>query len=1416
MQTLLHVGLDVGSTTVKLVILNEQLEIIHSQYKRHNSDFKTTVKNMLMSVFYQYKDSQMTINVTGSGGITVSKWFEVPFVQEVIACTKTIEETLKDVDVAVELGGEDAKITYFNNGVEQRMNGTCAGGTGAFIDQMAVLLDTDALGLNELAKNYQTIYPIAARCGVFAKSDIQPLINEGVNKNDIAVSIFQAVVNQTISGLACGRKIKGKVVFLGGPLYFLSELRNRFIDTLELKEEEAITPPNAQLFVALGAALSSLNSPIVSFKNFVDRLAHIDTMKSDDVKRLPPLFSNQADVDEFLKRHEKNKINQIDMSNYKGQAFLGIDGGSTTTKMVLMSEDGNILYEFYQGNEGNPLEVLKKGLIDLYEKLPSGIQIARSCATGYGENLIKSAFNVDMGEIETVAHYAAAEYFVPGVDFILDIGGQDMKCLTIKDGVINSVTLNEACSAGCGSFIQNFSQTLDIPIADFVNQAVLAENPVDLGSRCTVFMNSKVKQAQKEGATVGDIASGLSYSVIKNALYKVIKIRKPEDLGEKIIVQGGTFYNHAVLRAFELISGREVYRPSISGLMGAFGCALIAQKTYISGYSALISYEELKQFSYTQNVRRCQLCTNHCQLTVNQFSNHNKLITGNKCERGAGVQITHNEIPNLYQYKYERMFNYKPLPISKAKRGTIGIPRVLNMYENYGFWFTFFTELGYRVELSSTSTHTLYEKGMETIPSESVCYPAKLSHGHIISLIEKKVDIIFYPSIFFEKKEQAQANNQFNCPIVMSYSEVIKNNIDGLKSKEIKYMNPFISFHNKKATYRKLVEIFSDIPKKEIRNAFKKAAIEDDILKRDIRKKGEETLAYINKHQIKGIVLAGRPYHLDKEVNHGIDKLINSYGMAVLSEDSICHLGKVKRPLQIVDQWVYHSRLFAAASFVATQKNLELIQLNSFGCGLDAVTSDQVKTILENNNKVFTLLKIDEVNNLGSARIRIRSLKAALESRDTKGVVPQVIGIEESRTVFTKKMKQKHTILAPQMSPIHFHLLEKAFLSEGYHVEILKKVSDAAKEEGLKYVNNDACYPSIMVVGQLIYALKSGKYDLNNTSVVISQTGGGCRATNYISFIRRALKDAGFKNIPVISFSASRIESNPGFKFSISLIKKIILSIFYGDLLMRLLYRVRPYEKIKGQTNELYNQWMYKCIRFTQMGSMKQFKNIVGEIVKDFDNIPITDVIKPKIGLVGEILVKFHPDANNQIVDFIEEEGGEAVMPDLVDFFMYSLKNMEIKAKMLYYKPFSKFMSRIIINLVNRWRNPMVEALKASKRFTPPQSIHEIAKSAQRFISLGNQTGEGWFLTGEMVELIESDVPNIVCMQPFACLPNHISGKAMIKELRAKYPKSNIVAVDYDPGASEVNQINRIKLMLAVAYKNLEKEDIKAEKAIIA
>jgi predicted CoA-substrate-specific enzyme activase len=1410
MNNLFHVGIDIGSTTVKVVILDSKKEIIYSKYERHYSDIKKKLQQILQDAYKILEDAQLTIMITGSGGMNIANSIGASFTQEVVAATKAIKTYYPKTDVAIELGGEDAKITYFKDGVEQRMNGTCAGGTGSFIDQMASLLKVDAIGLNELAKSYSVIYPIAARCGVFAKTDVQPLLNEGVAKEDIAVSVLQAIVIQTVSGLACGRPIKGNVAFLGGPLFFLSELRKRFIEVLKLEENQMIFPENSQLYVAIGAALSSVDEKPLIFNSLISKIEEFGNTTEAESSRLEPLFNNNEEYEKFKSRHNRNSVKRRDLSTFDGECFLGIDAGSTTTKAALIDSEGSLLYTYYGSNEGSPINSTIKILKELYNKLPSKAKIVNSTVTGYGEGLLKSALNIDIGEIETVAHYKAADFFCPGVDFILDIGGQDMKCLKIKDGVIESILLNEACSAGCGSFLDTFASSLSMSIGDFASKALDSKKPVDLGSRCTVFMNSRVKQSQKEGATVGDISAGLSYSVIKNALFKVIKVKNPKELGEKIVVQGGTFYNDAVLRSFEMLSEREAIRPDIAGIMGAFGAALIAKERYEEGYKTkLLDEGQLNEFEIKTNISRCRLCSNNCLLTINKFGNGERFISGNRCERGAGKQVDHNSLPNLFEYKYERIFKYEPLSNSEAKRGTVGIPRVLNIYENYPFWFTFFTELGFRVELSDRSSSKLYEKGIETIPSESVCYPGKLVHGHVMDLVDKGVEFIFYPCITHEQKEQKEADNHFNCPIVVSYPEVIKNNMDILREHNILYMKPFLPFDNKKKMINRLygeLKVFN-IAENEIKQSINKAYEEQEKFKRDIQKSGEDTLKFIRENKLNGIVLAGRPYHIDPQINHGIPEMINSLGMAVLTEDSISHLGEVERPIRVVDQWAYHSRLYAAASFVSKENDLELVQLNSFGCGLDAVTTDQVQEILNGNSKVYTTLKIDEGNNLGAARIRLRSLKATILEREKNGFKLKKVDNKYKKIQFTKEMKKNHTILAPEMSPIHFQFIEEAFRQSGYNLVVLPSIDNKATDIGLKYVNNDACYPAIIVIGQLIEALQSGKYDLDNTSVIISQTGGGCRATNYIGFLRKALKDAGFENIPVISLNANGMEKNPGFKFSLNFLNKVMMGLIYGDLLMNVLYKVRPYEKIKGSANGLYERWAKICRDSLKSANKNNFKENIRNIVKDFDELEITNEVKPKVGLVGEILVKFHPTANNSVVNIVEEEGAEAVMPDLTDFLLYCAYNTDYRYKYLSGSKKSQILGKVTINIIEMYRETYKEALSNSNRFHPPKSIKDIAKGASTVVDLGHQTGEGWFLTGEMVELIENGAKNIICMQPFACLPNHVTGKGMIKELKRVYPDTNIVAIDYDPGASEVNQLNRIKLMISTAFENIKESE---------
>ncbi|MGY5216394.1 acyl-CoA dehydratase activase-related protein [Clostridium butyricum] len=1433
MGNILKIGVDIGSTTIKMVVIDQDEKILFKTYRRHLADIRNAFKSCLEDAESIIKDKKLTFSISGSGGMSLAEKLNVEFIQEVIASTKAIQINNPETDVVIELGGEDAKITYLNGGVEQRMNGTCAGGTGAFIDQMASLLNMDAGKLNEEAKSYTNIYPIAARCGVFAKTDVQPLINEGAKKCDIAISIFHAVVVQTISVLACGRPILGKVAFLGGPLTFLSELRKRFIEVLKLKDEDVIFPQDSELYVALGAALSCEGKSEYDYHSILARLEDIKGEEENKSDSLEPLFKNKQEYDSFKERHDKSVVKEIDISMAEGKCYLGIDAGSTTTKAVLINEKCEILYSYYAGNKGNPVDTAAGIIKEIYSNIPEGAKIVYSGVTGYGEHLLKEAFSMDIGEIETVAHYKAAKFFCPDVDFILDIGGQDMKCLRIKDGTIQSITLNEACSAGCGSFLQAFAKSLGFEIKDFAKKALFAKSPVDLGSKCTVFMNSKVKQAQKEGFTVEDIAAGLAYSVVKNSLYKVIKLRNPDELGNNIVVQGGTFYNEAVLRSFERLSGRNVIRPNIAGLMGAFGAAILAKENYearacyiddetaatveennISDnkndevkannihISTLVSKENVDNIEMKSTNSRCRGCSNSCLLTINRFPNGNRFIAGNKCDTPLGNNTKDRNIPNLYEYKYNRIFNYEPLELNKAKRGIIGIPRVLNMYENYPLWFTLFTNLGFRVEISEKSSKELYEKGLTSIVSETACYPAKMTHGHVEDLIEKGIKNIFYPCILHESREFKNATDTFNCPVVTSYAEVIKNNMDSLEENNVNFMNPFLPIANKSKLKKRLKDALSifNISQREINYAVDKAWDEQENFKKDIREKGVETLKYIKDHNIQGILLGGRPYHVDPEINHGMPKLINSLGFAVFTEDSVAHLGEIDGKLNVVDQWAYHSRLYRASNFIIDHDDINLVQLTSFGCGLDSITTDAVAEILECGSKIYTNIKIDEGSNLGAARIRLRSLKAAIEERRNKNIETSITKKDTKKFINPGKNK---TIIVPQFSPIHFNILESAFRACGYDLVVLNN-GDNAIDEGLKYVNNDICYPAIVVIGQVIEALKSGRYDLENTSILLAQSEGQCRFTNYTSVLEKALKEAGYEDLPVLSLSLAGVDKTNSLEgMNLDLVKKSIVGVIYGDLLSRVLHRVRPYEKIKGSADELYKKWTRICRESFEEPLKKNFKSIISSIIKEFEELPRIDVYKPKVGLVGELLVKFNPIANNSIVNMLEKEGVEVVHNDLLSLFLSSAKNQIFNYKHLDGKYISKLKGEITIKLIEKYQKVYIDALKKSRIFYVTEKIDEMAHNASKIISLGNQSGEGWKLPGEIMELENWGVNNVVCMQPFGCLPSHAVARGTIKALKKLNNKLNIVTIEYDPGSSEVNQNNRIKLMLASAFDKI-------------
>ena len=1660
----LRVGLDIGSTTVKAVVLDQSdslKDTLFSDYRRHHANVRATVAGLLVDIHKKLVelgrgDEPIRLSITGSGGLALADNLHVPFIQEVIAETEAIDKEYPQADVIIELGGEDAKITYLKPTPEQRMNGSCAGGTGAFIDQMSTLLDTDAAGLNEMAKSYENLYPIASRCGVFAKTDLQPLINDGAAKPDLAASIFTAVATQTIAGLASGRPIHGTVIFLGGPLFFMSELRAAFQRALEGKVDEFIVPTDAHLYVAYGSALQADTDSDDQGHHFEaytcdEILKRLDELKNlpSNTPTMPPLFPTEADREDFNKRHHKEHIHIGTLEGAHGPHFLGIDAGSTTIKATLVNDDREIVWSSYANNEGSPLTAAINIVKKIQSELPEGAWIARSCATGYGEGLITTGLHLDEGVVETMAHYRGAEMVSPGVTAVIDIGGQDMKYLAITDGVIDSIAVNEACSSGCGSFLQTFAMSMGLTIQEFTQKALASTHPVDLGSRCTVFMNSSVKQAQKEGASIEDIAAGLCYSVVRNALYKVIKLRDSGELGDTVVVQGGTFLNDAVLRAFELLTEREVTRPNIAGLMGAFGAALTARMHYediadddnahvgadgrsvdaaaaeesaagdepnaaahageivVDGVrhtvSSILTGEALNEMSMTTERDVCKLCQNHCKLTITTFSDGSRFVTGNRCERGGDAKKKRSDRPNLYDYKYKRCFAYRRLTDKNATRGEIGIPRALNMYENYPFWFTLLTSLGFKVMISGRSSHELFETGIESIASENICYPAKLVHGHIKWLLNKGMKTIFYPCVSYEDNLVPNTDNHYNCPVVANYPLVVGANMPELRDPDVRYMHPYFNLANHELMVDRIVEEFAwaSVSREEAETAVKAAYAEDKVFKHDVQQEGLKALAYMKEHDCRGIVLAGRPYHIDPEINHGIPETICALGMVVLSEDSICelqpgekldltdflsegeadprsknaagfrHVGDrtvTKMPLRVTNQWAYHSRLYAAAHFVASYPGLELVQLNSFGCGLDAITTDQVAEILADKADVYTLLKIDEVSNLGAAKIRLRSLKAAVEEREAnkareeaaakaledkqaaaeraaeeakvkaesdleaaKAVLaeaqaaveaaqkkvdaeakavqdavktsqataaktvqgPKPTGFRRTgstaptpgrqilldttmaanpkltksmreaskraaerdlqaavahkngtsdgttgvanaknakksghnnatmsryahREKFVKDMKKNYTIVGPQMSPIHMSLVEAVIRSGGYKFDILKHASRGDVETGLKYVNNDACYPAIMVVGQLIDAILEGKYDPDHVALAITQTGGMCRATNYFGLIRKALVDAGYPQIPIIAISTQGLEDNPGFKATPPLLHRAIKALILGDLLMKCLYRVRPYEVEKGSANKLYELWD-TIVRETiehhgysktaaKTPSIKKgylpYNVLAKEIVKSFDALPLRDIPrKVRVGVVGEILVKYQPDANNHVVDVIESQDCEAVVPGIMEFMTtrpyitdWNEKNLGMGGNKTLYA-----LMRKGLDLYNA---PIKAALATSHgKFKQDEPMPDLVKKAAEVTSIGVQAGEGWLLTAEILELIEQGCPNVICAQPFACLPNHVTGRGMFGKIRRLHPEANIVSIDYDPGASEANQLNRIKLMIAAAKK---------------
>lgn len=1442
----LYAGLDIGSATVKLVVIDDAGEMLFARYQRHFSQVRATVAHLLREVS-QTLHGCWRVTLTGSGAIDLARQVDLPFVQEVMACGECLRQRMPQCDVAIELGGEDAKLTFLTCGAEQRMNETCAGGTGAFIDHMAAMLNTDPQGLDRLARNHSTLYPIASRCGVFAKADILPLLNEGCAREDIAASIFQAVVEQTITGLACGREIKGKVAFLGGPLAFLGALRQRFVDALGLGEEDALFPEHAEYFVALGAALLARRGlGLTPQQDHSENLRALEVLamqpETASGETLPPLFSDAMERETFTLRHSQCRAQRAPLESHQGDIYLGFDMGSTTFKAVALDDAGRILHSCYGPNQGEPLQVGLQVLREVYDRMPEGCRIAASGATGYGSALLRAALGVDVEEVETVAHWTAARFFLPEVSYVLDIGGQDIKCLHIRHGIIDKIQLNEACSSGCGSFVETFSASLNMSLQNFVREALAARTPMDLGTRCTVFMNSRVKQAQKEGACVGDIAAGLSYAVIRNALYKVIKIKDVAELGEHVMAQGGAFHNDALLRALELCLGKSVTRPDVAGSMGAFGAALLARDAHRRGdvaASGLLSAQQLHSFQVQNTVTRCQGCTNHCQLTVSRFSCESadderggkaaeadatgadssaastagavgrgmsglgRFVSGNRCEKGSGRAHPEKTLPNLVAWKNVRLFEQMlPLPRDAAPRGVVGLPRALNIYENYPLWFTLLTQLGFRVETSGPSSRELFAAGGSSIPSQTLCYPAKLAHGHAAELVARRVDSIFFPCIPLESQQFPEQDHHYNCPVVGGYPEILPHNMELLRRGDVPFYSPFLPLDRHCLPQRLAkVPLFRGVSRRELKRAVNAAFAAQDAYIDELRAQGEAALRAVQESGGMGIILAAHPYHIDPEVHHGIPDYINELGLAVLTEDSVAHLAPAK-DLRVVNQWTFHARLYRAAALAAQRHDVALVHLVSFGCGLSALTAEQMEEILSASGRLYTQIKIDEGQNIGPARIRIRSLLASMRHRQEQEADAEKQARREP-PIFTEAMRKTHTILVGMVAPFHSYLMERACHASGYKTAFLPDVGREAVEEGLRYVNNDACYPAIVTVGQLLHAVRSGQYAADRVALLMYQTGGGCRATNYMALLRKALADAGLAQVPLISFNLLGKEQSPGFRIDWALLKRCFMSCCLGDLLSRLLHRVTPYEIVEGAARRLSQHWLEKAAGALQVGSRAAYARCMRDMVRDFEALPLREEARrPRVAIVGEILVKYHEFANNRLAETIVVEGGEVVLPDILDFFLYCLYDDTFRYSHLSGGLGAAIKSQLFRRVVEWYRAPMLAALRGSKRFDAPYSFNDLLMLGKSWISLGQQAGEGWLLTAEMVKYLESGVENIICVQPFGCLPNHVTGKGMFREIKRRYPHANLVAIDYDQGTSQTNQVNRIKLMMDVACRN--------------
>ncbi len=1414
-------GIDIGSTTAKVVITDKDGRVVFSRYRRHQAETIETVRSIFKEALALLGDVQLDLAVTGSAGMGVAETYGLPFVQEVVASAQFIKKSFPQTRTFIEIGGEDSKIIFFDKQFRPdiRMNGTCAGGTGAFIDQMAVLLNVDVAELNSLAAKSTKIYPIASRCGVFAKTDIQALLSQHVSKEDIAASIFRAVAIQVVTALSRGREMKKKILFAGGPLTFYPGLRRAFVDLLEITNpDDLIMPDHSELLPAMGAAMVRNGSPCRSIISKLLALAESEPLRmtANANNNLPAMFNSKVEFAGWKKRHEQHRVARIHLSKTKGKdLFLGIDSGSTTTKIVLTDENGTLVDSYYHANNGDPIQAVQVGLAEIKERFSAaGLlpRIVRSAATGYGESLIKAAFGLDDGAVETMAHYRAARHFEPEVSFIIDIGGQDMKAIYIQDHSVAEIQVNEACSSGCGSFIETFARSLGYGVEEFARIACDSKAPFDLGTRCTVFMNSKVKQALREGASVADISAGLAYSVIKNALYKVLKLKNFDVLGNKIVVQGGTFRNQAVLRALEILLNKEVVNPDISELMGAYGAALTALANHRIALARPagkyhhqgLSIEQLEESSsFTKKKIRCQKCENGCSVLQLTFTNGNHYYTGNRCERYfSNSQDRQHQGENLIDAQLKLLFERKMEPEGRPIL-TYGVPRCLNMYENFPFWCTFLTRCGFKVILSSNSNFAIYEKGFSTVMSENICFPAKLAHGHIFDLGEKKVDRIFFPTVVYEQEESKDALNTFNCPVVTGYPDLLKNAINPEQKFGIPLDNPIISFKDFNLLKDQLYLFFNKfgIDHRTVSEAVEKGRAAQIDYKKQLRELAVKQLKEGAAQRRTTIILTGRPYHMDPLINHGISNLLTELGVDVISEAAVALSDDDTslKDINVLTQWSYTNRLYAAAKWVTKTPHTQMVQLTSFGCGPDAVATDEVKDILRDGGKVHTLIKMDEIANLGAVRIRLRSMLDAMKENNGKG---RIVGVntrkENGRIIGTANGK---TLIVPYFSAFYSPLIPAAFKPLGYRVEVLPPQDKSSAEWGLKTINNDMCYPAVLVSGDIIKAFQSGRYDPEKTAVILTQTGGQCRASSYVSLIKKGLAAAGLEEVPVITISNQEINPQPSFNIDQKgLMKRLALGVIFADPLARMYLALTAREKTPGTAKKLHTKYLTQMEKGIENADYSYLLNLLEKAVIDFNRIDIYDRSIPRVGIVGEIFVKYNFFSNGNIIDWLSSQGVEVVLPPIQSFFAQCFINETYNQKVFFKRSFVDRTKYRLLEIYSKYHLAQIEHVMQGFRFyKKAHDLRELAQITDDVVSLANQYGEGWLLTAEMIAMLREGTSNIVCLQPFGCIANHITGRGVENKLREMFPALNLLSLDMDAGTSEVNILNRLHLLASEA-----------------